>query len=295
MVFIWRHYKLMKKLSVILSVLFALSISAFPPSIHGIIASSISQGPSYDADAKKFIDSSGITDTIQKRAINTLVVQLKDSSLWSTMICIYPLVGGTASTTKWNLKDPRDLDAAYRITWAGGWTFDTTGATANAINTSGDTHFKPTNWAFKDSVAFGGYVANNTNADYAIMGVTNSSSQGFSLLPRSANMYAYTNTGYTFQGSGLVMTTAVGFSVATGLRRAVRMYKNNNLVITTTSAADAVTLNINMKIGCSNVNGTDTYKSNYKIGFVFISNYLTAAQVSTLTNIFNQFKAKLNR
>ena len=91
------------------------------------------------------------------------------------------------------------------------------------------------------------------------------------------------------------MGTAVGFSVATGLRRTVRMYKDNNLVITGTSAADAVTLNINMKIGCSNVNGTDTYKSNYKIGFVFISNYLTAAQVSTLTNIFNQFKAKLNR
>ena len=284
----------MKKLSVILSVLFALSMSAFPPSIHGIIASSISQGPSYDADAKKFIDSSGITDTIQKRAINTLVVQLKDSSLWSTMICVYPLVGGTASSTKWNLKDPRDLDAAYRITWAGGWTFDTTGATANAINTSGDTHFKPTNWAFKDSVAFGGYVANNTNADYAIMGVTNPSYQGFYLLPRSANTYAYANTGYNQQSSS-IMSTSVGFSVATGLRRAVRMYRNNNLVITGTLAADAVTLNINMKLSCINVNGTDIYKSNYKFGFVFISNYLTAAQVSTLTNIFNQFKAKLNR
>src|SRR6476619_7918758 len=64
----------------------------------------------YDADAKRFIDSSGITWSSQKLAINNFVKQLKDSSLWTKFLAVYPMVGGTANTTKWNLKDPRDLD-----------------------------------------------------------------------------------------------------------------------------------------------------------------------------------------
>ena len=69
----------------------------------------------YDADAQRFIDSSGISNNTNKLALYNLAKQLKDSSLWAKFIAIYPMIGGTASTTKWNLKDPRDLDAAYRL------------------------------------------------------------------------------------------------------------------------------------------------------------------------------------
>ena len=80
-----------------------------------------------DAAAQKFIDSSGITDNTQRIAINNFVIQLKDSSLWSKFMAIYPLVGGTSSSTKWNLKDPRDLDAAYRLTFYGSPVYASTG------------------------------------------------------------------------------------------------------------------------------------------------------------------------
>jgi hypothetical protein len=42
-------------------------------------------------------------------------------------MAIYPLVGGTQSTTKWNLKDPRDLDAAYRLSFYGNPVYAGTG------------------------------------------------------------------------------------------------------------------------------------------------------------------------
>lgn len=84
-----------------------------------------------DADADAFIAAAGITDTTQKSAIQTLVVDLKAASLWSKLIAIYPIVGGTASTHKWNLKDPRDLDAAFRIVWEGSITHSATGAKGN--------------------------------------------------------------------------------------------------------------------------------------------------------------------
>ena len=82
---------------------------------HDLINNSIT----YDVDAQKFIDSSGLSDTTQKIAINNFVKQLKDSSLWTKFVAVYPMVGGTATTTKWNLKDPRNLDAAYRLTFNG--------------------------------------------------------------------------------------------------------------------------------------------------------------------------------
>ncbi|MEP6927095.1 MAG: hypothetical protein ABI834_05630 [Ginsengibacter sp.] len=74
---------------------------------------------SYDADAQKFIDSSGISDNTQKVSLNNFVKQLKDFSLWTKFAAIYPMVGGTANTTRWNLKDPRNLNIAYRLTFKG--------------------------------------------------------------------------------------------------------------------------------------------------------------------------------
>ena len=67
---------------------------------YGIIASS---GASFDADAQAFITAAVITDNTQITAINTLVTDLKAYNIWSKMKALYPFVGGTASTHKWNL------------------------------------------------------------------------------------------------------------------------------------------------------------------------------------------------
>lgn len=96
--------------------------------------------PTYDAASTAFFTSSGITDVTQKIAINDLVVGLKADGLWALMYAIYPFVGGTASTHKWNLKDPRDLNAAYRLTFSGGWTHNANGITGNGVNTYAQLH-----------------------------------------------------------------------------------------------------------------------------------------------------------
>jgi hypothetical protein len=85
----------------------------------------------YDTDAEAFFTAAGITDTTQKSAVNTLVLNLKSYSLWSKMKAIYPMVGGTATTHQYNLKDPRNLDAAFRLSFFGGWTHSSTGALPN--------------------------------------------------------------------------------------------------------------------------------------------------------------------
>lgn len=69
----------------------------------------------FDPDASAFFSAAGITNATQKSAVNQLVKDLKGANLWSKMLVVYPLVGGTYDTCKYNLKDPRDLDAAYRL------------------------------------------------------------------------------------------------------------------------------------------------------------------------------------
>ena len=84
-----------------------------------------------------------ITDTTQASAVNTLVTGLKAGGLWTKMKAIYPFVGGTASTHKYNLKDPQDTDGAFRLVFSGGLTHDSNGIKGNATNAYYDTKFNP--------------------------------------------------------------------------------------------------------------------------------------------------------
>lgn len=106
------------------------------------LISSMKKGSGFDADAQAFITATAITDTTQQNAINTLVLNFKSYGIWSKMKAIYPFVGGTATTHQYNLKDPRDLDAAFRLKFFGGWTHSSGGALPNGISYS-DTFLNP--------------------------------------------------------------------------------------------------------------------------------------------------------
>jgi hypothetical protein len=93
----------------------------------------------FDPDAQAFITAASITDPTQQGAVNQLVLDLKSASIWTKMYAVYPLVGGSASSHKYNLKDPRDLDAAYRLVFAGGVTHNANGITGNGTNAEADT------------------------------------------------------------------------------------------------------------------------------------------------------------
>ena len=84
-----------------------------------------------DPDAQAFLNAAGITDATITTAIDTLVIQLKAIGVWNKMKAIYPFVGGTATTHKFNLKNPADTNAAFRLVFFGGVTHDNTGIKFN--------------------------------------------------------------------------------------------------------------------------------------------------------------------
>lgn len=107
------------------------------------LINSMSKTPSivWDADALTFIANASITNDTQKIAVNTLVTSLKTNGLWTKMKAIYPMVGGTAAQHRFNLKDPRTVDAAYYLTFYNGWTHSADGATGNASDVYANTKF----------------------------------------------------------------------------------------------------------------------------------------------------------
>jgi len=129
----------------------------------GIISSTgvagSSGGGGSDADADAFLAAAGISDATISGAITQFCLDLKSASIWTKFVAVYPFVGGTSSTHKYNLKDPNDTDGAYRLTFGGGWTHDSTGVTPNGTTGYADTHINAsTDLDFHDvslSVYFG--------------------------------------------------------------------------------------------------------------------------------------------
>jgi hypothetical protein len=83
------------------------------------------------------------------------------------MKAIYPVVGGAAANHKYNLKDPRDLNAAFRLTFYGGITHSSNGMLPNGTNGYADTNLIPqTQIADPSSTHFSAYFRTSTAASY---------------------------------------------------------------------------------------------------------------------------------
>jgi hypothetical protein len=135
-----------------------------------------------DADAFNFMEVAGIVDPTQQAAVNTLVLGLKSNNLWTKMQAIYPFVGGTAYTHKFNLKDPRDLDAAFRLQYFGTVIHSNLGISGSGY---ANTYYFP--------------LTNNINANTSIH---------LSMYSTSPNLEAFPGTaiGNTGNASGLHIT-----------------------------------------------------------------------------------------
>ena len=122
-------------------------------------------------DAQNFITAVGTLTTAEETAIINLVDGLKTNGTWDKYHAIYPFVGGTAAEHKWNLKDPRDLDAAFRMSWNGTITHDFMGVKSDGSTGYANTHFNPTTEAssnadFSMSVYKTGIEAGGSSKSY---------------------------------------------------------------------------------------------------------------------------------
>lgn len=201
-----------------------------------------------DPDAKSFLAAAGISDKTQTKAVNDFVVQLKRDSLWNKFLAIYPMIGGTAETTKWNLKDPRDADIAYRITWNGTPDFKTTGVTCTKQTDWGDTHLADSVLSYNNS-AISYYSGTENKVGGYDMGCSNTiyPYNMISIYEDFPNNVV--NTWFNqYNGSQKVPATTKGLFMNSSINGQVVFYENGVATSTFGPAYEAYT-NVNITIG----------------------------------------------
>ena len=254
---------------------------------HGILARSASGG-GVDPDAQAFITAASITDPTQQAAINTLVVDLKGYSIWTKMKALYPMVGGTATTHKFNLKNPLDTDAAFRLVFNGGWTHSSTGALPNGTNAFADSFVNVGTHLALNSTHVSVY--SRTNVDRlapSISNVIGSVPDEVSMFLKTENIFVLrVNSSQTMQPTNLdsrgffIGNRANATQITLSIRGTQTTTANNSISVSTTS----------LKLG-----GISPFFDNKEIAFSSIGDGLTAQNMTDLTTAVQAFQTTLGR
>jgi hypothetical protein len=247
----------------------------------------------FDPDAQLFITNAAITEPVQQNAVNNLVLSLKSYGIWSKMNAIYPFIGGTSSTHKYNLKDPRDLDAAYRLVFNGGWVHDSNGIKGNLTNTFADTKlaYSTLNSGHlsiysRSNIEEAGIVfdmgSQNTGGRNQVLSLYTS----IDLVLSAMNSDTYPRAAMT-NSSGLFLTNRTS-STATNL------WRNGGKLIQSTVAV-AGTPNLSIYLGASQSLAGATYFSSKNYAFSSIGDGLTDTEAANYYTAVQAFQTTLSR
>lgn len=120
----------------------------------------LNYGRGFDSDAVTFLTATGITNIVQQKAINELVIDLKGYGIWTKQKALYPVVGGTSARHAVNLRTP----GTYNLSFTAGWVHSVNGMTPNGTSDYADTGLAPTLMA-QDSIHGSVYLRNNITSD----------------------------------------------------------------------------------------------------------------------------------
>lgn len=250
-----------------------------------------------DSDAQAFITATGITDLLIINAINQLVLDLKSNGLWAKNKAIYPFVGGTAFTHKFNLKDPRDLDIAYRLDFVSVWSHTVNGVNGNGTTAYANTFFTPSTGLNMTSGGLFIYSRTNNANSYYDIGASNDTgavTNTTSLICRYEGDLAYGNYG---NGSYAVKVDSKdgrgGFMVNRNDGTNTTLWRNG--IKLKTVAEDVNLTNRPLYIGAINAGGVVRFPSTKQYAFASIRDGLTDAESLIEYNIVQTFQTALSR
>jgi hypothetical protein len=241
-----------------------------------------------DSNVLSFIAEAGITDQTTVLALNNLVIGLKSNSIYTKMKAVYPFVGGTATTHKFNLVNPLNTDAAYRLVFTGGWTHSSTGALPNGTNGYADTFLNTSTALTLNSHSFGIYSRTSSIAATRCYGNYN----GAVFLQhniQAANMFSGA-AGVTFTANPslvLMMGSRTASNLFTAYRAGVSLGTN--------AAVIASLPNLKFYLGARNDSGVASFFSNHELAFAFLGDGLSGSESATLFSLVQAFQTSLGR
>jgi len=257
-------------------------------------------GPAIDPDAVAFLTAAAITDPTITSAINTLVVDMKGYGIWTKMKAIYPFVGGTATTHKWNLKDPQDTNAAFRLLFSGGWTHSTTGALPNGTNGHAYTFLIPntsltllnTHLSFYSRTAAIGNAQRDIGAymgQYSVPSFGIGTNTGVLI----SDHYWFTTNRMSRSipnAQGLMLTSRINDTTHKAYRNGIQLGATDTVSNSTNTMPNA-----GLFIGAANSDSGATGYSNKQYAFASIGDGLTDTEAANFYTAVQNFNTTLTR
>lgn len=254
-----------------------------------------------DPDAQAFITAAGITNATEQDAINTLVGDLKTAGLWTKFLAIYPFVGGTSTSCKYNLVNPLDTDAAFRLTFNSTFTFNSSGIRGTSNSSYANTHI-----AMSDSVLPKyNFSVGLYQLDSSVNGYINS---GISAQPSGGNPYGkwiyYNNLGggsnlaFADAGNEFYRATWTVASNPQGLQGWTSSAINSKQVYLNTTLKSNYTTSTTNSTDCDNpwtIGRTDGYGLYNGNAFAYFATAFTSTEYTTLYGIIQTFQTSLGR
>lgn len=246
--------------------------------------------------ALSFATVTDIRDTDIRVQPQVLLNNMNGWGLVDKQRALYPFVSDgyieeRATQHKYNLINPADTNAAFRLAFSGGWTHSATGAKPNGINALADTFFIPNNNFSLNSAAIGTYLRTNSSSGTDIGVVTSAGAQRAELWSKyvDGNFYTSLNNG-TYE-SVAVANSAAFFVTSRTASNVLKSYRNTTII---KNVATVSTTMATRSIYLASINGAIFY-SDKEQAFTFFADGLSDTEESNLYNIVQAFQTSLSR
>ena len=255
----------------------------------------IGQLGNFNTYAINFIAATGITASNQQSAINQLSYDLVNTGLMDKMVAIYPFVGGNATTHSFNLKDPRDANAAFRLTFNGGMTHSSTGIQFGGVNGYAVTYLNGLGNLPQTNMHISVYSRTTTVGSVYEISLDNGSQ--FQQLRPGVNFFS--GNAFSNQGgiSFTTTNTAQGYWIGSKTNTSTRFVFRNGVLNSAVTTFNDTTASSNFQffIGARNSSGTPSLYTAKELAFVTIGLGLSQAECATLYTIVQNFQTTLGR
>ena len=249
-------------------------------------------GSSYGTLTTAWIAATGESDATILGALNTLESDLNGYGILSKMKALYPFVGGTSTKHSYNFINP----GQYQITFNGGWTHSSTGATPNGTNAYGNTNYNLSTQSTTSNISVGFYSRVDSTVAGADFGAINTSENGTMLYVKHTNNNTYWSVNdYAEAGASNIVSDTRGFFVMNKVSVSEKRIYKNGTQIHTAVPINNTAPNVTLVIGARNRDNVIGQYSNRENAFTYFGDTLTNTEVSNFYTAVQAFQTTLGR
>jgi hypothetical protein len=255
------------------------------------------------ARTQAFLTASGITDQTIIDALNVMDTDLINAGLLPAgtgsgkIKALYPVVGGTAATHKFNFVNPLDTDAAFRLTFFGGITHNSNGMTGSGTNGYANSFFNPDGLMGINSFSFGFYSRTNVSDGSYDIGTFDSGSSPANcqaMIQARLADFMFGAVNQDDPAATPASTDSLGFHAISRINstQEIRNIRSTN---TTYSRISKDIPNLNMFLMAVNFNDSPFGYSLRNYAYYYISDGLSTTELNNLNTLIVDFQTTLGR